>query len=248
MHFWRQLYSNHQPVSPAIIDWDDCGQPRSRLFDDIYFSDAGGLEESLHVFLDGNNLPNRWKGRGSFTIGEIGFGAGVNFLVTCKTWADYRAACPEAKNSKLHYVAFEKHPILPADLEKIHSLWDELLELGRRLREVNLPLDEGFYRACWDDLGVVLTLAIGDARELLPRLTEQVDSWYLDGFALVKNPELWEKGLFSEIVNKSAPGATLATYSVARDVRLALAAVGVDIQKRPGFGRKKQMLVGSVNR
>ena len=43
-------------VSHAQLDWDEQGQPRSRSFDDVYFSRASGLGETRHVFLDGNHL------------------------------------------------------------------------------------------------------------------------------------------------------------------------------------------------
>ena len=34
------------PVTHAQLDWDDQGRPHSRVFDDVYFSDQSGLEET----------------------------------------------------------------------------------------------------------------------------------------------------------------------------------------------------------
>ena len=45
-----------KPVLPhAQLDWDDQGLPRSRVFDDVYFSDKSGLDETRYVFLEQNN-------------------------------------------------------------------------------------------------------------------------------------------------------------------------------------------------
>ena len=64
------------------MDWSATPEgeaPRSIFFDDIYFSE-GGLEETDHVFLRGNDLHERFKTASCFSIGELGFGTGLNFL------------------------------------------------------------------------------------------------------------------------------------------------------------------------
>ena len=72
------------PVSPnAQLDWDDQGRPRSRVFDDVYFSDQSGLDETRYVFLEQNHLQQRFAALpegGRLVIGETGFGTGLNFL------------------------------------------------------------------------------------------------------------------------------------------------------------------------
>ena len=42
----------------TALDWRGGGVPVSRRFDDPYFSLNGGLAETRHVFLNGNDLPN----------------------------------------------------------------------------------------------------------------------------------------------------------------------------------------------
>ena len=50
-----------KPVLPhAQLDWDDQGRPRSRVFDDVYFSDQSGLDETRYVFLEQNRLAERF--------------------------------------------------------------------------------------------------------------------------------------------------------------------------------------------
>ncbi|MDE0713915.1 MAG: bifunctional tRNA (5-methylaminomethyl-2-thiouridine)(34)-methyltransferase MnmD/FAD-dependent 5-carboxymethylaminomethyl-2-thiouridine(34) oxidoreductase MnmC, partial [Gammaproteobacteria bacterium] len=80
--------------------------PYSPQYRDVYFSREDGLAEARHVFLAGNCLPERWAGCSSFTIAEIGFGTGLNFLATWQCWSRYAPA-----GARLHFVSVEKHPL-----------------------------------------------------------------------------------------------------------------------------------------
>ena len=68
--------SGDDPSSP--IEWRDDGLPRSALYGDVYFSSEDGLAETEAVYLDGVGLPQAWAGRRRFTVGELGFGTGLN--------------------------------------------------------------------------------------------------------------------------------------------------------------------------
>jgi tRNA 5-methylaminomethyl-2-thiouridine biosynthesis bifunctional protein len=92
---------------------------------------------------------------------------------------------------------------------------------------------------------VVLTLILGDAIAMLRQLDAAADAFYLDGFAPARNPEMWTSALFGELARLAAPGATLATYTVAGGVRRGLAEAGFRVEKRPGFAHKREMLVGT---
>ena len=65
-------------VTPARLQRTPEGVPFAPEFQDIYHSASGGLAQARHVFLAGNSLPERWRGRDSFTILETGFGLGLN--------------------------------------------------------------------------------------------------------------------------------------------------------------------------
>lgn len=214
--------------------------PRSFLFDDIYFA-SDGPAETQHVFLNGNDLPARFTNAQHFTIGEIGFGTGLNFLVAWDAWA--RAKTPEG--ARLHFLSVEKFPLAPADMAKAHAAWPALDEKAARLREALPPAFPGVFQCAVDD-DVTLTLIYGDALDALARVEAAVDAWFLDGFAPAKNPELWSPELTEEIARLSAPGASFATFTVAGAVRRALEGAGFDHEKRAGFGRKRDMLAGRL--
>jgi tRNA 5-methylaminomethyl-2-thiouridine biosynthesis bifunctional protein len=222
------------PIVPGRVEFDPGGVPWSPLYGDIYHAGDGGGAQARHVFLNGNRLPEAWAGRDVFTVLETGFGLGVNFL---ETW---RAAASDPRRpSRLHYVGVEKHPFDAATLRRVHGSDPLAAELAAQWP----PLLAGLHRLQLDAGRIVLTLGFGDAETLLPRLHAPADAVYLDGFAPAKNPQMWSAGVLREVGRLARPGATVATWSVATPVREGLAAAGFDVSLRPGFARKREMLV-----
>ena len=233
------MVSGPQMIVPAKLAFAPDGTPYSAQYDDVYHSTDGAIAQARHVFLSGNGLPQRWRDRDGFTIIETGFGLGLNFLCTWRAWRDD----PHGAR-RLHYVSVEQHPFARADLEQLHAGWPELAPLASALRSRwPLPI-AGTHRLHFDDGRLTLTLLLGAAEKMLPRLAASADALYLDGFAPAKNPALWSPALLRSLTHLAAPGATLATWSVAGEPRQILAAAGWQLEKRPGFGQKREMLVG----
>lgn len=202
--------------------------PISTQFDDPYYSLDNGLAETRHVFLDGNDLPARFKD--GFHVAELGFGTGLNFLATLEAFRR------SGTSGRLRFTSFEAFPMAPADLRTALAPYTDLptdILKVPSLEEVNGPDFE-------------LRVIIGDARKTLPNLTDEADAWFLDGFSPAKNPELWEVGLMNTVGIKTKPSGTFATYTAAGHVRRALAEAGFEVQRVPGFGRKRHMTVGRM--
>jgi tRNA 5-methylaminomethyl-2-thiouridine biosynthesis bifunctional protein len=230
------------PLIPAVLAFRDNGTPFSPLYDDIYHSAVGGLEQAHYVFLRGNSLPDRWQSRRVFTVLETGFGMGINFLMT---WAAWRA--DSSRCERLHFVSSEKHPFTVADLRKVvaATISDPVIAgLAEALANAWPMLVPGTHRLEFDEGRVVLTLVFGDAQESLPALRLCADAFYLDGFAPAKNPELWTPAIFKALARLAGEGATFATYSSAGDIKRALTQCGFEYRKVDGFGWKRAMLVG----
>ncbi|WP_166359087.1 bifunctional tRNA (5-methylaminomethyl-2-thiouridine)(34)-methyltransferase MnmD/FAD-dependent 5-carboxymethylaminomethyl-2-thiouridine(34) oxidoreductase MnmC [Pseudomonas akapageensis] len=239
---------SHLPSSHAFhaqIDWDDQGRPRSRVFDDVYFSDESALNETRHVFIEQNQLQRRFSELGAdgrLVIGETGFGTGLNFLCA---WQLFAACAP--KGARLHFVSVEKFPLSPADLNRALTLWPQLAPFAEPLLKQYVAVHGGFQRFIFDQGRVTLTLLVGDALEQLPQLDGQVDAWFLDGFAPSRNPEMWTPELFAQLARLSAPGATLGTFTSTGWVRRALKAAGFTMKRVPGIGHKWEILRGVFN-
>lgn len=229
----------------ASLKWDAQGRPHSLHYGDIYFSSADALGESSHVFLDGNDLAVRWQRlqQPHFTIGELGFGSGLNFLNTCRLWCSTAPA-----TAVLHYLSCELHPLRVEDMQRLHRQWPELQTFSAELLRCcpdhsagihQLQLQFGAHQVC-------LTLLFGDAQSLLQDCLQpagwRADAWYLDGFAPSLNPALWEAELLRLLARFSKPGTTAASYSVAGSFRANLAAAGFTVAKAPGYAQKRHML------
>ncbi|WP_250463278.1 bifunctional tRNA (5-methylaminomethyl-2-thiouridine)(34)-methyltransferase MnmD/FAD-dependent 5-carboxymethylaminomethyl-2-thiouridine(34) oxidoreductase MnmC [Microbulbifer litoralis] len=234
----------------AEIQWRDDGQPLSPAFDDIYFSSESGLDESRYVFLQQNELPQRFAALAAgdtFTIGETGFGTGLNFLAAWDLW---RQSAPTGAH--LHFVSVEKFPLRRHDLERALALWPQLQPLARQLLQQYPPFTaRGVHRLHFGP--VQLTLAIGEASEAFAGLRlgddhrdRNVAAWFLDGFAPAKNPDMWTPALFDNIAALSRPGASFATFTCAGIVKRGLKKAGFALEKVPGFGRKREMLRGRL--
>lgn len=215
----------------ARLDWTGQGVPVSTRFDDPYFSLQDGLAETRHVFLDGNELPDRFAP--GFHIAELGFGTGLGFLTALAAWRD----CGQP--GALHFTSFEAFPISEEEMRRALSVFPEAAALAGPLLQ-GWAEGQTLIRAPDFELNIVL----GDARETLRDWTGRADAWFLDGFSPAKNPELWEDTLMAEVGRHTQPGGTFATYTAAGHVRRALTAAGFVVTRQPGFGRKRHMTTG----
>ncbi|MEZ5571557.1 MAG: bifunctional tRNA (5-methylaminomethyl-2-thiouridine)(34)-methyltransferase MnmD/FAD-dependent 5-carboxymethylaminomethyl-2-thiouridine(34) oxidoreductase MnmC [Halioglobus sp.] len=238
-----QANSPWRPVQGAALHWNDSGAPVSDTFADVYYSQDNGLEESRHVFLLGNDLPRRWRDHDlpHFCVGELGFGTGLNFLLTWQAWREHTLPRPD-----LHYVSIEKHPLTREDLARALAQWPVLQTLAQPLLEAYPGLLPGQHRILFDEGRVRLDLWWEDAGAVLPDMasTEQalVDAWYLDGFAPARNESMWTPALLAAVAMLSRPQASCATFTAAGQVRRTLAEVGFHVTKVPGYGRKRESL------
>ncbi|QDG78464.1 tRNA (5-methylaminomethyl-2-thiouridine)(34)-methyltransferase MnmD [Labrenzia sp. PHM005] len=234
-------------IRPPELEWLDGDVPRAEGFDDTYFSKAGGLAETRHVFLSGNGLPQRFIGRKKFTIAEFGFGTGLNFLATLLALKDVNPA------PALTFVSFELRPMTADQLLRALAAFPELGDLPGQLAAVWAP------NPGWSVMtvgGAQLVLGTGDARHLIGEFRDQavaplqdgpmppVDAWFLDGFSPAKNPELWDAELLKSAADLTADGGTLATYTAAGWVRRNLQAAGFEIKKVKGYAGKREMVIG----
>ena len=225
--------------SPILFDPD--GPPRSRLYDDLYYSRDDGLAETRAVFLAGCGLPQRWQGRRRFTVAELGFGTGLNVLALLDLW---RAARPAGGH--LSILSVEAHPIVAAEAAAALAAWPELADLAARITSRWPGRRPGFHRIDLPELAATLDVAVMPASDALAAWSGPADAWFLDGFAPAKNPAMWTDALMRQVAERSAPGALAATYTVAGQVRRALGLAGFTVERRAGFGRKRERLVATL--
>jgi tRNA 5-methylaminomethyl-2-thiouridine biosynthesis bifunctional protein len=228
------------PDDESPLVWSEAGQPRSRLYGDIYFSTEDGLAESRAVFLQGCDLPGAWQGRTCFTVAELGFGTGLNILALLDLWQQHR---PDG--GQLTIFSTEAHPLAREEARRALAVWPQLAPLAGQLLSQWPKPSRGFHRLDFPDLGVRMDLAIMEVADALEAWSGQADAWFLDGFSPALNPQMWRDEVLALVGARSAPGARAATFTVAGGVRRGLEAAGFEVARQPGFGRKRQRLEAS---
>ncbi|MDV6251574.1 bifunctional tRNA (5-methylaminomethyl-2-thiouridine)(34)-methyltransferase MnmD/FAD-dependent 5-carboxymethylaminomethyl-2-thiouridine(34) oxidoreductase MnmC [Vibrio sp. EA2] len=237
-------------IKNAELGWNEAGTPVSDQFDDVYFSNVNGLEETRYVFLKKNHLPERWQefDQRRFVIGETGFGTGLNFLAVWQWFNEFRRENPDATLKELHFVSFEKYPLSRADLEKAHQAWPELAEYAEKLQKHYPAAVPECHRIVLEDGAITLDLWFGDIKDCMPQVpygeAGLVDAWFLDGFAPSKNPEMWNQNLFNGMAKLAKQDCTVATFTAAGFVRRGLIEAGFSMAKVKGFGTKREMIAG----
>ncbi|WP_137701168.1 tRNA (5-methylaminomethyl-2-thiouridine)(34)-methyltransferase MnmD [Marimonas lutisalis] len=217
----------------AELEWRDGGVPVSTRFDDPYYSLEDGLAETAHVFLGGNDLPERFAD--GFHIAELGFGTGLNLIATLKLWRE------TGQRGQLRFTTFEAFPMTPADMRAAHTAFPEIADLSAEI--LDQMADNATDFALPD---LQFEMVPGDARETLPNWHGTADAWFLDGFSPAKNPQMWGPELMAAVGAHTAPGGSAATYTAAGHVRRALEDAGFAVERRPGFGRKRHMTVARM--
>lgn len=215
------------------LEWREGVVPVSTRFDDPYFSLADGLAETRHVFLTGNDLPDRF--RPGFHIAELGFGTGLNMLAALIEWRRAGAEGP------LRFTSFEAYPLPAPDIARALRAFPEAETIAAPFLE---QWAEGATTITME--GLEARVIIGDARQTLPLWQGRADAWFLDGFSPAKNPELWDDALMAQVGGHTAPGGSFATYTAAGFVRRALEKAGFNVERRKGHGFKRHMTAGRL--
>ena len=194
--------------------------------DEPYHSTHGALQESMHVFIKQGFLT---LGQPSVRIVELGFGTGLNAILTLK----------EALSLKLdiYYHAVEKYPLKESEYSKLN--YEELIE----------PLPKGILHrihSCpWEEavnISEHFTLYKEEADFRTMKLPSHINLFYFDAFSPDKQAELWTSEVFGSIARAADPGAILVTYSSKGVVRRTLESCGFEVTKVTGPPGKREMI------
>ncbi|GAB7534528.1 bifunctional tRNA (5-methylaminomethyl-2-thiouridine)(34)-methyltransferase MnmD/FAD-dependent 5-carboxymethylaminomethyl-2-thiouridine(34) oxidoreductase MnmC [Burkholderia sp. 3C] len=189
--------------------------------------------------LHGNGLPERWRGRRSFTIVETGFGAGLQFL---STWSAWRA--DPARGERLHYVAIESHPFSREDLHRaakylvasatnreagVECLIDTLVDTWPMLTP-------GLHRLELDAGRVILTLAFGDTEAMLSSLVLRADAFHVNTFAVRNNRNASAAMTCRALAKLADENATFTVDTIDDEMRKALQNAGFSCREEACAG------------
>ncbi len=243
------------PIEHAKVSFKPNGTPVADAFDDVYFNDGDGLRETDYVFIEHNQLPQRWLEHTQciFVIAETGFGSGLNCLRTMQHFVEFRNNHPDSPCRHLHLISTEKYPLHLADLQTALTQYPSLESVAQQLIAQYPVAIEGCHRLEFvlDSTRISLDLWFGDILTTLPSMPMEtdglVDAWFLDGFAPSKNLDMWQPALFQAMARLSRCKATVATFTASGIVKRGLMNAGFAIKKVKGFGRKRDMLTATLD-
>ncbi|MFK8078008.1 MAG: tRNA (5-methylaminomethyl-2-thiouridine)(34)-methyltransferase MnmD [Granulosicoccus sp.] len=222
------------------------GDGSPTLFSDKYsesfHSTFGAETESRYVFLKSSGVTARLEAGTPTKVLEIGFGLGLNTLLTCDTAARY--------GTSLEYHSFENDPSVCDLLQRVD--YSPLLanpDLATKMKSqlkgadtLGRYLETGFPLSLASDQKVILHWVDAELSELPPT---QFDAIYLDAFSPDNNPECWTAELFIKLLNSLRPTGKLSTYCAKGVVRRSLQSVGFEVAKMPGPPGKREIVVAT---
>jgi len=222
-------------IKTANVKFDKNGAPFSADFDDIYFDNTLGCQQSEQVFIKANNIEQAWLNfnASEFVIAETGFGTGLNFFLTLEKFIAFKRCNQSA--IKLHFISTEKYPLTLQDMRKALKLWPQFHLFSEQLLAQYDIAANTQQTYTFADAAVSLTIHFRDASAAFSAIEVPdkglVDAFYLDGFAPSRNPEMWSKALFTQLARLAKKGASLGTFTVAGFVRRGLSEVGFKVNK-----------------
>ncbi len=194
-----------------------------------YHSTFGAIQESEHIFI--NNGFNALTIEGAVNILEIGFGTGLNALLT------YFEA--EKREKKVKYVSVEPEPLS----EEIYSILNYPVLLNyKNSKDVFLKI----HSTQWGtDIFISDNFSIHKIKnriEDVDLVKEKFHLVYFDAFAPDVQPELWTEQVFRKLFDSMTYGAMLLTYSSKGDVKRALKSSGFLVEKLAGPAGKREII------
>lgn len=210
----------------------------SAHFNQHYHSQFGAETESKYVFLKGCRVESFLEKNGQISVFELGFGTGLNFLIT--------AELVQQHGGKLNFYSVEKFPLT----------LNQILEfdyLGRFDKGLLVPfltqyetLSPGWNQISISDV-ISLHLFVGDFSELSFSECITFDAFFQDAFSPDVNADLWTQDCFSRLHSWSHSESLLSTYCSATMARAAMAKAGWFPCRFPGGVGKREMTVAFVS-
>lgn len=233
------------------IVWNENQKPVSTHFGDIYFSNDNAVAESHYVFIDGNQLNERFitHTTSTFIVAETGFGSGLNFLILWNTFLQFRQQYPQHILNSLLFFSIEKYPLSVEEMVAVHQIIindTQLSKLAQKLQN-RWPCQYAQFDTISLFGSISLNVLFADVQQFASYLKERnvlIDAWFFDGFSPAKNSDMWSQKLFTDLYQVTRCQGTFATFTAAGQVRRNLINAGFHLNKRKGYGKKREMLVG----
>lgn len=215
---------------PSLITTSDGSHSLYRAdLDETYHSRHGAIQESMHVFiLQGLDFLIDLTGKKQVAILEIGFGTGLNALLTAET--------ARRTGADIAYTSLEAFPIA-------ESLWSKL---NYAQGETQQALFQSLHRAPWSVSTAIQPhfnlLKIHQTLQDVELTRASFDLVYFDAFAPAKQPEMWEISMLEKVTQAMGDHSVFVTYCAKGQLKRDLRDMGLQVETLPGPPGKKEMV------
>jgi tRNA U34 5-methylaminomethyl-2-thiouridine-forming methyltransferase MnmC len=217
-------------------------------WDEQYHSKHGAIQEAYHVFIKhglyhfcsktdpsiDSAFSEIEKSRvllnNHVSILEIGFGTGLNALVTFLE--------AEKLNISVDYFGVEGYPVSINEIEQLNYA-TQLKE------EKNKGLFDMMHDVSWEEKHNMSShFSLTKQNRYFSEINDQdvYNLIYFDAFGARVQPELWTEVIFQKMFDALKENGVLVTYAAKGSVRRAMQAVGFKVEKLPGPPGKREML------
>ena len=197
-----------------------------------YHSTHGAIQESRHVYIDAG-LKYISSNNNSINILEIGFGTGLNALLTSI----------EAEKLKLNinYSTLEAYPL---DMEIINKLNYADCVSGENQKEIFTTIHTCEWEKC---IPISPFFNLHKIKNTLQEIefTDTYNLIYFDAFAPNVQPEMWTEEVFTKLYSVLKPNGSIVTYCAKGEVKRTLKKVGFEVESLPGPPGKREMVRGN---
>lgn len=202
----------------------------NKQLQETYHSTHGALQESLHVFIRHGleHLIDKNNPIDTVRIFEVGFGTGLNALLTCN-WS-------REKKYSIEYSSIESFPLR-------EDVW-------KHLNYAHAPEEQRIFQqlhSCkWNEVVTIherfKLLKLSTTLQEVRLEKETYDVVYFDAFAPNKQPEMWELPMLEKINQAMNARGVFVTYCAKGQLKRDLRALGLNVETLPGPPGKKEMV------
>lgn len=197
-------------------------------WNESYHSKHGAIQEAKHVFI--KNGLDLFKEQSTIAILEIGFGTGLNALITLL----------EAEKRKQHidYTGIEAYPVAFSEIQQLN--YADQLQATEQTKQFH-----AMHQSDWEQKQLLSEyFGLTKRNQFFDAITDEnkFDLIYFDAFGFRVQPELWSESIFTKMFQALKAEGVLVTYACRTSIKNAMIASGFTVEKLPGAPGKREML------
>lgn len=205
----------------------------SPVYGEAFHSRHGAIQESQHVFVDQGFNYALQKDVDPLRIFEMGFGSGLNALLTILSYQGHLSS------TEIIYDSIEKHPLPWSEAKGMKFCQN--LRRESECKSIFQFIHQSGWNECYEVIpGFSLRKIKGDLLEYDLQVNTY-DIIYYDAFAPSAQKELWSKECCQLLYDILKENGIITTYCAQGQFKRNLKSAGFEVESPPGPPGKREM-------